>query len=796
MNPKYLGTLELDKILEQLAEHTAFSAGRDLALALRPSTAVEQVRLRQRETAEAKMLLSVQPGTSIGGAHDVRPLLKNAEIGATLEPQSLLDIQATLLSGKALRRAILPSAAKLPTLAAVAQRIEECPKLVAEIARCISDRGEVMDSASPALARIRRRLGVARDRMLDRLNRLIASPGNAKYLQEALITQRSGRYVVPLKAEFKGRIPGIVHDQSASGATLFVEPLAVVELGNQLRQLQLEDRHEVERILQELTQDVDEHAAAIRATVQSLAELDLAFAKAEYAFEMQGVEPVVLQTFGVSETPNVSEDMRFPQYLRLVRARHPLLPADMVVPIDVHLGGDFAALVITGPNTGGKTVALKTVGLLAAMAQCGLQIPAAEGSALRVFTGLYADIGDEQSIEQSLSTFSSHMTNIVAILAEADEESLVLLDELGAGTDPTEGSALGRALLSELLQRRIPAMVTTHYEELKLFAQATAGVENASVEFDVRTLSPTYKLRVGLPGRSNAFAIAKRLGLPQQIIGEAKKWISAEDVEADQILDRIRRSRREMGRATHAAQTTLSSARKKEKEARRVLRETERERRELLQEARQQLKTAQEELHRIRETIERRKVTEQWLEDAARRVDELAQKQKTVEPPRPITPEKAARLQEPLEVGDTVWVSSLNQTGQIISLANGEAEVQGGVFRAKVPLLELEKRRAAASPPDTSGVQIQLSPRPMPSVELNLRGKRVEEALPRLIKYLDDAYLAALPYARIIHGKGTGALREAVRQALAEHPLVASFRPGELNEGGDGVTVVKLVPGS
>jgi DNA mismatch repair protein MutS2 len=367
----------------------------------------------------------------------------------------------------------------------------------------------------------------------------------------------------------------------------------------------------------------------------------------------------------------------------------------------------------------------------------------------------------------------------------------VLLDELGAGTDPTEGSALGRAILAELLQRRIPAMVTTHYKELKLFAQTTPGVENASVEFDVRSLAPTFKLQVGLPGRSNAFAIAKRLGLPERIIGRAQQWISAEDLETDKILDRIRHSRREVGRATHAAQTALSSAREKEREARRVLRETEQVRRELVEEARAQLQAAQEELRRIREGVERRRVTEQWLEDAAQRLDQLAQRQKTAESALPTT-STAAHLQEELEVGDTVWIPSLNQTGQVLSLSDAEAEVQVGLFRAKVPVLELEKR-PAAPPPSESPVRVTLSPRPLPGVELDLRGMRVDEALPHLSKYLDDAYLAALPFARIIHGKGTGALREAAREALAEHPLVASFRPGELNEGGDGVTVVKLI---
>ena len=793
MDAKYLQTLELNKILERLAEHTSFSAGRELAVALRPSTDIEQVRLWQKETAEAKFLLSVQSNLSLGGARDVRPLLKNAEIGALLDAQSLLDVQATLISAKTLRRAIAPKTDQYPTLSAIAQRLEECPKLVAEIARCINDNGEVLDSASPTLARIRRELAVARDRLLDRLNRLLGAADSSTYLQEALITQRGGRYVIPVKAEYKGRVQGIVHDQSASGATLFIEPLAIVDLGNQWRELQLDEQREVERILRVLTALVAAHAVQIRATVEALAELDLAVAKAQYAYAIKAYEPALLEakTFEVSQTSKVSGGG---EYLRLIRARHPLLPAETVVPIDVHLGGDFSILVITGPNTGGKTVALKTVGLLAAMAQCGLQIPAMEGSALAVFSGLYADVGDEQSIEQSLSTFSSHMGNIIAILAEADEHSLVLLDELGAGTDPTEGAALARAVLSELLRRGIPAMATTHYAELKLFAQATAGVENASVEFDVRTLSPTYRLTVGLPGRSNAFAIAKRLGLPQAIIDAAQQYISAEDVEADRLLERVRQSRHELGRATNAAQTALSGAREKEKEASRLLREADRERRALLAEARAQLEEAQAELDRVRKAVERKDLTKERLDEAIKSLQQLQRKQKTIEPPSPSAAAEAARAREQLAVGDTVWVAGLNQTGQIMALQEGQAEVQVGLFRAQVPLLDLEKRPPAVVPPGDERVHVSLAPRRMPGLELHLRGMRADEVLPELTKYLDDAYLAGLLSVRIVHGKGTGTLRQVVREALAGHPLVASFRDGELNEGGAGVTIAKLQP--
>jgi len=793
VNPKYLETLELDKILERLAAHTAFSAGHALALALQPATELAEVQRRQQETAEARALLSVRPGLTLGGVHDVRPLLKSARIGVTLEAQALLDVQSTLLGGKALRRVILAEQEQYQVLADTAIRIEECPKLVEEIGRCINDRGEVVDSASPALARMRRELSVAHDRLLDRLNKLLASTSNARYLQEALVTQRGGRYVIPLKAEFKGRIPGIVHDQSASGATLFIEPLAVVDLGNQWRQLQLDEQREVERILNALSAAVGEQAMEIETTVEALAELDVALAKAEYGYELRAVQPDLMGP--LADAPGKPSTAPFPEYVQLVRARHPLLPAESVVPIDVTVGGEFAIVVITGPNTGGKTVALKTVGLLAAMAQCGLQIPAAEGSRLRVFSGLYADIGDEQSIEQSLSTFSSHMTNIITILAEATEGALVLLDELGAGTDPTEGSALGRAILTQLLERRVPAIVTTHYAELKLFAQATAGVENAAVEFDVRTLSPTYKLSIGSPGRSNAFAIARRLGLPEDIISQAEGLISEEDKEADRILDRIRRSRKEIARAMQAAQTALSSAREREKEARRLLREVERQRRELLDEARQTLESVREEQRRWQEATEREAVTRQWLEEATKRLARVEQAQKAAEatiPPPPAAAEPT-RLEGRLQAGDAVWVESLQQTGQLLSLDGDEAEVQVGAFRARVPVVELEKRPAPSQVSGRDKVKVDLAPRPLPRVELNLRGQRVEEALTELDKYLDDAYLAALPYARIVHGKGTGALREAVREALADHPLVASFRPGELNEGGEGVTVVKLV---
>ncbi|HIC93079.1 MAG TPA: hypothetical protein EYP09_02360, partial [Anaerolineae bacterium] len=520
--------------MSRLAEHTSFSAGRELALGLRPSTDPAEVRRRQGETSEARRLLALRGDLSLGGAHDVRPLVKNARREAVLLPTELLDIRDTLVRGRTLRRAILRLSDQFPLLADIAARIEECPRLVSEIARCINERAEVVDGASPDLARVRRELRETHRRLLDKLERIISSPSTAPFLQEPIITQREGRYVIPLKADFKGRIPGLVHDVSASGATLFIEPLATLELGNRWRELQVEEEREVRRVLAALSALVAEEGERVEHTVEALAELDLAFAKAKYAEELKAVEPKLVswkaprRPASNCQHPGSTIDLR--------KARHPLLDPATVVPIDVHLSDDYFILVITGPNTGGKTVSLKTVGLLALMAQCGLHIPAAEGSALSVFSGIYADIGDEQSIEQNLSTFSSHLNNIVDILRRADRRSLVLLDELGAGTDPSEGSALARAILSHLLERRITTFVATHYPELKVFAHATPGVENACVEFDLETLAPTYKLSIGLPGRSNALAIASRLGLASGIVDRAREMVPPQSLEAEGLL--------------------------------------------------------------------------------------------------------------------------------------------------------------------------------------------------------------------------------------------------------------------
>jgi DNA mismatch repair protein MutS2 len=739
----------------------------------------------------------------------VRPLLKNASLRAVLLPTELLDIRATLLSGRTLKRGLTRLAAQFPLLAAKAGRIEECAHVVTEIGRCINDRGEVVDAASQPLARIRRELKEFHERLLDKLNRIVASPAHASFLQEPFVTQRSGRYVIPLKVEFKGRIPGIVHDQSASGATLFIEPLSTVELNNRWRELQLEEEREIERILAALSALVAEEEASIERTVQVLAELDLAFAKARYADEFQGVEPqLVLFKDSVGDLhPSEAQGAIGPHpgsTIQLQKARHPLLDPATVMPIDVHLDDSYFILVITGPNTGGKTVSLKTVGLLSLMAQAGLHISAEEGSTLSVFSGIYADIGDEQSIAQNLSTFSSHTNNIINILAKADRHSLVLLDELGAGTDPSEGSALAQATLSHLLRQRITTLVATHYPELKVYAHATPGVENASVEFDLETLAPTYELSIGLPGRSNAFAIASRLGLAPGIVEEARSLISPKVLETEGLLAEIKQAREGTLAALQAVEETQREAQALEEELRARLDHIEEERREILnvarEEARQELVALQEEIRKIRANLapfstphppsSPGEIPEQPLAQAAERLAELEQSvaplEPAVRPPREIS--------EPVSVGDVVWVEGLQARGEVIELDGDEAEVQVGRFRVKAGLEELERRAAGGTPPPAReripALDIR---RPSPGIELSLRGLRVEEAIPRLGKYLDHAYLAGLPSVRIIHGKGTGALRRAVREQLEGHPLVASYRPGDQHEGGDGATVVELV---
>ncbi len=602
----------------------------------------------------------MRPDVTIGGARDVRPILRRAEIEALLLPSELLDVRQTLLSARSMRYLLCRLDREYPLLADKALEIQPLTHIIDEISRCLNDDGDVLDAASPDLARIRRELSVARDRVVDRLRGIISSEQNAPYLQEPLITERNGRYVIPLKAQFRNRIPGIVHDQSSSGATFFIEPLATVELNNRWHELRIEERHEVERILAELTRLVGQEADTIAVNVQVLAEIDLALAKAHYSIEIRGTEaeagPTGWPTRGLDE--EVAPSL---QPLYLARARHPLLSPDTVVPIDVYGGATYTVLLVTGPNTGGKTVALKTVGLLAAMNQAGLHIPAMAGSRLPIFSGIYADIGDEQSIEQSLSTFSSHMSHIVDILARADERSLVILDELGAGTDPVEGSALAQALIDAFIRRRSLVFSSTHYSQLKVYAFSTDWVQNASVEFDVETLSPTYRLTIGLPGRSNAFAIASRLGLAEETIAAARQLLSPDDLQSEALLAHVASASEEAERARAEANERLKDAQGLQENLRAKLANIEEARRQVLDEAREEgrreLDELREDLRRLRSGIGRGDANAKAIADALRAVEGLSERLAPIGP----VEEQAPASSQALQVGDRVYVTSRNR---------------------------------------------------------------------------------------------------------------------------------------
>ena len=789
MNRSYWDKLELPAVLGRLAEYTSFSAGRALALGLTPATELGQVRRRQRETSEARQLLSTRPDLTLGGAHDLIPLVDNALRGARLLPADLLDVGDTLRRANVLRRALLKHGEEFPLIVGYVGQLETCPDLVGEIEHCIGEHAEVLDRASPELARIRSELTVAHDRLLDRLNRILSNSDYANYLQEAYITQRDGRFVIPVRSDSKGRIPGLVHDQSASGATSFIEPLATVELNNRYRELQLAEQREVERILLALSGLVADAAEPIRRTVEILAQLDMILARARYADATRATMPEIVP----AQARSRNDGIRHPgSVIDLRQARHPLLDPQAVVPIDVHLADDYFIIVITGPNTGGKTVSLKTVGLLALMAQCGLHLPAAEGSRLSVFNHICADIGDEQSIEQSLSTFSSHMSHIIDIFRTVDDRSLVLLDELGAGTDPVEGAALAQSLLTHALQRRVTTLATTHYAELKFYASNTPGVVNASVEFDVETLAPTYHLTIGLPGQSNAFDIAERLGLPEPIVRRARGLVSTDHVEAERFLAQIKEAQARATQAQAEAEQARREAQQMREELRSRLREIERERDQVLRQARAQaaeeLDAVRKELRSVQRRLSIMTPSTVDLSDLEATLDQVTRTPERDEPASSMAPIPEER---PVVVGDTVWVPELNATGEVLDLDDGSAEVQVGSFRVHTPRASLELRHRA-EPAEERQSRVTLPPPPDVHLELHLRGLRVEEALPRLEKYLDEAYRAQVPFARIVHGKGTGVLRRAVREFLQDYPLIESFRDAAEGEGDTGVTVVRF----
>jgi DNA mismatch repair protein MutS2 len=818
MNPRTLQVLEYPKILERVAARCAFSGGAELAHALLPSDDLHTVHLWLSQTVEAVRLLDQKNDIQFGGVRDVRATVDKAGRRAALLAPELLEVRQTLLRARQLRTMLMRLEQVAPNLAEIAARIEPCDEVANQIGRCINDRGEVVDGASPALGRIRGELRSAQDRLMTTLERLVQHGDIRPYLQDALVTQRQGRYVIPVRAEYKGSVDGIVHDQSASGATLFIEPLKVVQQNNAVREWELEEEREVRRILLELTELVADEGHYIHGNVEVLSELDFIFARARYGIELDGSQPemVEFRTMkqpltvpgkpGVAATTEDGEALYHPgSLIDLRRARHPLLPAQSVVAIDVHLDDESYIVVVTGPNTGGKTVALKTVGLCVLMAQSGLLVPAEVGSRLSLFEGVYADIGDEQSIEQSLSTFSSHLTHIIEILEEADPHSLCLFDELGAGTDPDEGSALAIALLENLRERGITTFATTHYSDLKLYAHNTPGVINASVEFDVQTLSPTYELSIGLPGRSNALTIARRLGLNPVIVDRAEGIVRPDQLEADQLLEDIKRAKTEALTSAERAKARERQTALLENDLRYQLAQIEEARRTVIAEAREMMEGEVEELRREIESTRRQLRSAPFAtgpgkhdEFLARAEEELARHApaESAMDRRVVVPGKVEeRLAGAIEVGDRVWVPSLQASGDVLTLfeREGEADVQLGSFRLRLPVKRLELRQKAAKQEEAVRYSVRTPSAESPGLELDLRGERVDEGLDRLERYLNQAYHARLPFVRIIHGRGTGAMRSAVRDILAAHPLVGTSRPGEMNEGGDGVTVVKLM---
>ncbi len=812
MDSKTLNVLEYPKILNRLAGFCDFSASMDLARALEPTSSYELAAARIAETTEARKLLSMQ-STGVGPAHDIRPQADLAARGGVLDPHTLLDVKSTLISCRDLKKAFEKKTEEYPRLTRIALGLPDSHGLVDTITRILSDRGEILDSASPKLGDIRRSLRVSQDRLMTRLQKYVTDLKTVSMLQEPIVTQRDGRYVIPLRAEFKGKIKSIIHDQSSSGATLFIEPLPVVEANNEIRELQLAQRDEERRILAEVSTQVGEHAAELKYGVENLAVLDLAFAKAKFAEELHASEPVFheLKVAGLKVTgskpsnPSTGSGQHLqPSTLKLIDARHPLLDSNTVVPIDVDPAPGTRAIVITGPNTGGKTVSLKTVGLLVVMAQSGFHIPAQSGSELPCFHSVWADIGDEQSIEQSLSTFSGHITNIIRILKKIDHRSLVIFDELGSGTDPQEGAAIARAILTHLLETGAMTLVATHYPELKTFAHSTDGVVNASLEFDIKTLRPTYKLTLGLPGRSNALLIAQKLGLSQSIIDSARAEINPLDLRADKLLDDIRKERNRTSREREKLEKARGKLESQTRELEKRLEKIEDERRETLAKARAEgelevavlksnIDSMKSQLKKASQPLQAIKAIEEKME----KMEELAEQ--PVE--RQMFNVQRLTFNEVLKLGERVSVSTLNAEGLVTALGESDAEVQIGTLRVRARLSDLVRKagdqssvisKQVTASRESSVIHRQSS---SPGMEVDLRGLMSEDALDKMERYLEQSYLSGLPFVRIIHGKGTGKLRQAVREALRGHEYVKSFEEGGSTEGGEGVTVAKLNAG-
>lgn len=783
MEKRVLKTLEYDKILAMLKERASCCVSRELVDTMEPSGDFDTVERELKLTAEAETLFYKTGRSPVDDFPDMRHCLERMHAALFLSTGELLGIASCLKAARIAKDILAKEVGEESYLYNLAGLLITHRSAEEEINRCIINEDEIFDGASPALARIRRAMRLANEKVREKLNSMIRSTAYQKYLQEPIITIRNGRFVIPVKQEYRQQVPGLIHDQSSSGATLFIEPSAVVELGNEYKKLLAEEADEIERILTELTAMLAPYADEIREDLNIMGQIDLVFAKAKLSRELNAVMPRLNRN----------------NYVRIVRGRHPLIPADRVVPIDIWIGRDYRSLIITGPNTGGKTVTLKIVGLFALMVQSGIFVPANEGSEFPVFEHIYADIGDEQSIEQSLSTFSSHMKNIVGILDKADENSLVLLDELGAGTDPIEGAALAMSILEELNNRRCTCVSTTHYSEIKAFAMTHEGMENASMEFDIDRLCPTYRLYIGIPGKSNAFEISSRLGLPNSIIDKAKGFLKGEDVRFEDIISSAQSQHR-------IAEEERKMAEEARAELEKLRADAERERRKLDEDRNRLQAKAKEDAKRIvadtKREMEKLIVEIRSIKDidrsAADRViqaarDKLRATETAVNEKEAIKKEDNTKPPKTVRAGDTVNIVTLDQKATVLSApdSKGEVMVQAGVMKLNVKLKDIrliEEKKAAAP---TSG-KVGLGAGKQVGFELDVRGMLVDEANIIVDRYLDDAYNAGLSEVNIIHGKGTGALRTGIQAFLKRHPLVKGYRMGSYGEGDAGVTVVTL----
>ncbi len=783
MDAHTLRVLEFEKVLRLLADEAAFSVGRELALAVSPEVEYPAAFELQAQTAEMRLLDQLGIDVPFAGAHDIRANIHAAEIGQVLEPGDLLEAAQTLRTGRKAHNVIEKVRDRVPRLGFISDGCGDFRRFTDEVDRAISPRGEVADSASEQLATTRRELRTAESRLEQRAQAALADAIRRGVAQEGLLTERNGRKVIPIKADYRGQVQGIVHDVSSSGATVFVEPMGVVDAGNQVRELQLAEQREVRRVLQRLSSIIGDMSTAAQASVESLGTLDVISAKVRLGRRMRA---------GLPPPGEVDTWFKPSGATSVVRGRHPLLRGE-VVPTSIEVGGEYAGVVITGPNTGGKTVALKTLGLLTLMAQAGIPVPCDDASRFVCYPRIFADIGDEQSIEQSLSTFSSHMRNIIRILQKAEPGTLVLLDELGAGTDPAEGAALARSVLETLLDKGCTLVATTHHGELKVFAHNDPRLRNASVEFNVETLSPTYNLTVGLPGQSNALAIARRLGLPEELLERASNQLAPEHFEFENLLAEIRTERA----AAAEARAREEAARHEAEDLRIALaqrRDTiEQERADILGTAQREAEDTLARMRREADTL-RRKAAErdfdpQSADEALRRMDSDLGKLAAAARPRRAAPAPVTIRKEVLP-GDTIHVRDIPQLGEALSAVgdDGRVEVQFGSLRMKVSVDRIDRIEQQGP----TGEKIAVPTGPPVSMELDLRGQRAEAALEQFENYLDGAFRAGLPFVRIIHGKGTGALRAAIREALAGHPLVRRFESASPQDGGEGVTIALL----